>query len=640
MPRRSEIPVVLGTAGHIDHGKTTLIRSLTGVDCDRLRDEKQRGITIELGFAPLELPDGTVVSVVDVPGHERFIRQMVAGAAGIDGVILVVAADEGVRAQTREHLDILSLLGIRDGVIVVTKTDLVDPELLELAQEEIREEIAGGFLDGCPMVAVSAAKGDGLDLVMEAIRDLVARVDKKTTEGAFFLPIDRAFPVKGFGAVVTGTAYRGKVKVEDPLSVLPGERETNVRSLQVHDTPVQEAMAGQRVALALGGLSLDELERGDVLCEKNVFRESRFLDVRISLLASSPEPLKHWQRVRLHVGTSDVLARIAFLDRDALAPGQTCLAQFVAEEKIVCTIREPFVIRFYSPLRTIGGGKVLLPGSDRARGSAGRSRRLELLSHLEEAQNSRDRMLVHVQGSGFASVPDVSQKVQENQVTVRDLAHKLASAGKVRYFAKGEGWVLHSAWLENLGDQAQKVLAGFHESEPEQKGMLLEIFTKAVMPASINADASRNVIEALQEAGYVEQEGGRIKSPGFMRAEYGEVNRAQEMLLNHCRSRGMGMPTVAEAAAELQLPEATLQKALDVLKSEGRVFLAAGGMMIDKSTLDETVSKMRAMQGDITVASVRDATGTSRKYALPFLELLDKLEITRRVQDKRIFRKT
>ncbi|MEA3507412.1 MAG: selenocysteine-specific translation elongation factor [Synergistota bacterium] len=639
MSERSEIPVVLGTAGHIDHGKTTLIRSLTGVDCDRLRAEKQRGITIELGFAPLELPDGRVVSVVDVPGHERFIRQMVAGAAGIDGVILVVAADEGVRAQTREHLDILSLLGVRDGIIVVTKKDIVDPELLELAKEEIREEIAGGFLDGCPMVAVSAAKGDGLNEVMEAIRDLVARVEKKTTEGAFFLPIDRAFLVRGFGAVVTGTAYRGKVKVDDPLSVLPGERETSVRSLQVHDTPVQKAMAGQRVALALGGLSLDELERGDVLCEKNVFRESRFLDVRISLLASSPEPLKHWQRVRLHVGTSDVLARIAFLDREALAPGETCLAQLVAEEKIVCTIREPFVIRFYSPLRTIGGGKVLLPGSDRARGSAGRRRRLDILSRLEEAQNSLDRMLVHMQGPGFASVPDVSQKVQENQATIRNLARKLASAGKVRYFARGEGWVFHCEWLKAIGSQAQKVLDGFHESEPEQKGMLLEVFTKAVTP-SIESDASRNVIEALQEAGYVEQEGKRIKRPGFSRAEYGEVNRAQEMLLEHCRSRGMEMSTVAEAASELQLPETTLQKALDVLKSEGRLFLAAGGMMIDKSTLDETVSKMRAMEGDITVASVRDATGTSRKYALPFLELLDKLEITRRVQNKRIFRKT
>ena len=275
-----------------------------------MRDEKRRGITIELGFAPLTLPSGKTISIVDVPGHEKFIRQMVAGAVGVDGIILVVASDEGVRPQTREHLEILGLIGIEHGLIALTKADLVEEEFLELAIEEVKEEIRGTFLEGAEVIPVSSVTGFNLDVLLESLEKLVAGISPRGSEGPFFMPIDRAFPVKGFGAVVTGTAYRGRVRKDDVLSVLPRGIKTDIRSVQVHDNPVDEARSGQRVALSLGGVSLSDLERGDVLCTPGIFVPSGRLDVDLKILASSPDPLRHWQRVRIHLG------KMCIRDRD------------------------------------------------------------------------------------------------------------------------------------------------------------------------------------------------------------------------------------------------------------------------------------------------------------------------------------
>ncbi|MBP5212129.1 MAG: selenocysteine-specific translation elongation factor, partial [Pyramidobacter sp.] len=369
---RREISLVVGTAGHIDHGKTQLVKAMTGIDCDRLNEEKKRGITIELGFAPLVLPSERVISLIDVPGHDRFIRQMVSGASGVDAVLFVVAADEGVMPQTREHLDILSLLGVRHGVIAITKTDLVDEAMLELVREDVQMLTAGTFLEHAPVCAVSSVTGAGVDELKARLDELVDQVRPRERDGAYFMPIDRSFPVAGFGTVVTGTAYKGSLSPGDEVDVLPSGRSSRVRSVQVHGRSVETAFAGQRVAMCLSDLGLDEIERGDVVGVKGVYRSTNCLDVMLKLLDLVSEPLEHWQRVRLHIGTSDVLARVSMLDGRELAPGRTAPVQLVLEEPVAATIGQRFIIRFYSPLRTIGGGEVLVPYARRPSGKRGR----------------------------------------------------------------------------------------------------------------------------------------------------------------------------------------------------------------------------------------------------------------------------
>ena len=326
-----EYPFVLGTAGHIDHGKTTLVKALTGHDCDRLKEEKKRGITIELGFAPLTLPDGSVVSVVDVPGHERFIRQMVAGAAGIQGVLLVVAADEGVMPQTREHLDILTLLGISHGVMALSKKDLVDEEMLELAMEDVRSAVKGTFLEKAPLVPVSSYTGEGLPELLQELGTMVRHAPSRSLQSIFFYPIDRVFPKQGFGTVVTGTAWGGTVHTGDELQALPGGDLLRVRGLQVHNLEVPQALGGQRIAINLSGAKGDVLERGDVLVPPDILLPSQCCNVMLQILSSSREGVEHWQRVHVHMGTSETVGRLVFFDRKEASPGDFLAAQLVLE---------------------------------------------------------------------------------------------------------------------------------------------------------------------------------------------------------------------------------------------------------------------------------------------------------------------
>ena len=353
--------IILGTAGHIDHGKTSLIKAITGTDTDRLKEEKERGITIELGFASLDLPSGQHLGIVDVPGHEKFVKNMVAGATGIDIVVMVIAADEGVMPQTREHMEICSLLGIRHGFVALTKIDLVDEEWLELAQEDVREFAAGTFLDGAPIVPVSATKAEGLAEFTRVLDELSSEVPERPRSNLFRLPVDRVFSMKGFGTVITGSLLSGQVRVGDTIMIYPGGITSKVRGVQVHNQSVQQALAGQRTAINFQGLEKASIARGETLAFPGALNPSYMVDVSLLFLKSNKKALKNRTRVRLHTGTSEILGNLILLDREEIKPGENTVAQLRLDVPASLVKDDRYVIRSYSPVRTIGGGLVLNP---------------------------------------------------------------------------------------------------------------------------------------------------------------------------------------------------------------------------------------------------------------------------------------
>src|ERR671924_2225226 len=423
--------VVMGTAGHIDHGKTQLIKALTGVDTDRLKEEKERGITIDLGFAHFTCHDGTEVGVIDVPGHERFVRNMLAGVGGIDLVLLVVAADEGVMPQTREHLAICQLLRVKDGLVALTKADLVDEDWIELVSEDTREFLKGTFLEGKPIVPVAAKTGQGVDELKHALQALVARVPPKHLEGKFRLPVDRVFTIRGFGTVVTGTLFSGMIRVEDRVEIYPKGIGAKVRGLQVHNASVSEAVAGQRTAINLQGIDKVELERGDVLGHPGEFAPTFMLDAMLQHLSDAPRPLRHRARVRLHLGTSEIMGRVILLDRDILAPGEEAYVQIRLEEPAIALPRDRFVIRSYSPVQTIGGGMLLdAQAAKHRRGDASLAAHFRLL-----AEGSPEEIFAHhlkqatYQGLRLA---DFLPRTELSAPRLRQIAATLQQAGRIR----------------------------------------------------------------------------------------------------------------------------------------------------------------------------------------------------------------
>lgn len=633
-----EISLVLGTAGHIDHGKTSLIKAVTGVDCDRLLEEKKRGITIELGFAPIRLPSERVVSVVDVPGHERFIRQMVAGASGIDAVLLVIAADEGVMPQTREHLDILTLLGVHEGFVVLTKSDMVDQELLELAQEEVRDFLAGTFLKDVPIIPVSSVTGENLEKVIEELERLVDRVKPRERKGPFFLPIDRAFAVAGFGTVVTGTAYSGVLKQGNEVTLLPQERNARIRSIQVHGSDVEEAWAGQRVAMSLSGISLDELKRGDVVCERGVYHGTKCFDVSFRLLHSSPGNLKHWQRIRLHLGTSDVVARVSLLDRSTLASGEECFGQIITEEEIVTKIGERFIIRLYSPLMTIGGGEVLSPHGKKARGRKSREEDLKRLKLLSQADSSLDRMKVLIQSYGKLSLRELVLMVQDKGENILNWANLLAQKEEVVLLGSTDKIFLSREYSLSLREEIVAFLNEFHEEYPHQRGLPGEKIMEN-LEISLDQRAFKNFLGYLHEKKVIKTTDGVISIYDFAPRDEAEIRKRTNAFLTLCRQRNYQFPSFSELKEHLAMEENAFTDLVSHLRTEGKISIIGGEYVLIRELEDDILRKLPGIKDNITIGTVRDLTGSSRKFILPLLEFLDARGYTRRVGDKRVLRK-
>ena len=629
-----EICLVIGTAGHIDHGKTTLISALTGVDCDRLLEEKKRGITIELGFAPLHLQDGRVVSVIDVPGHERFIRQMVAGASGIDAALLVVAADEGVMPQTREHLAIMELLGVHDGLVAITKADRVEEGMVELVREDVKEFVRGTFLDGKPIVPVSALSGANLDVLRREIVALVDRVRPRPRSGALFLPIDRAFPISGFGTVITGTAYRGMARPGTEVEVLPTGRQGKIRSLQVHGHPVDEACAGQRVAANLTNVAVDQIERGDVVCQRGIYAPTACFDATIRLLPSVREPLRHWQRVHLCIGTSEVLARVALLQSKQIRPGDEEPAQLVLEEPVVCTLNQRFIVRFYSPLITIGGGGVVFPYSHKPRGAAARTRVLARMRALLSAGTPSVRLERLIDDARVMDAQSAAVAMQETLANCADIARNLAGAGKIVELKGDKPLYLSLARCAELKADLKDAVLAYQKSFPAEAGLPLdEALRKVPLP---DARALRSLIALMIEDGTLALDENKVRTPDFAPKSEGEFLKNSQRLAAICRRQGWQLLTLDELRDEMKLSQPVFGALIQSLRNSRELALLPGGYVLTAELERAMQGILREIGGNVTLAAVRDRTQSSRKFILPVLEYFDSRGYTRRVGDVRI----
>ena len=629
--------IVLGTAGHIDHGKTAFIKALTGVDTDRLKEEKERGITIELGFASLTLPSGIRIGIVDVPGHEKFVKHMVAGAWGIDIVALIVAADEGIMPQTREHLDICRLLNVRRGLVIITKIDLADEELTELVEQEVREFIADTFLDGQPVVRISSATGQGIPEVMEVLDKLAQQTEERPPTGVFRLPIDRVFVMKGFGTVVTGTLVSGGVRLGDAVQVLPSGHVTKVRAIQLHNQPVEEASAGQRTALNLQGLEKAMIRRGEVVCHPGTLEATLVLDGELEHLESSPRSLRNRVQQRFHIGTSLVPARITLLDREELKPGEKGMAQFRLEVPVVALPLDRFVIRGSSTVQTLGGGIVLNNHPLRHRRSD--SGAIQDLILLRDGQ-LKDVITYHVRQSGFGGlssqevwtrIGNVSQDQMQDTLDMLIASRKIIAVG-----AEGPQYVHHELY-ETLKRDVLRYLTDFHTKSPMALGLSKEEL-KTKLPKTMGPRLFQRVLQEMTGAGHVVVEGEKIRLSGHqVPVQEGVLQQVE----NAIRMGALTPPSLKEMAEQFGMGADELRSLLELLVNRGVVSRLKGGLYFHReavSRLKEAVLDFIRVEGEMNTSQFKNLTGISRKFAIPLLEHLDNIKVTMRVGDKRILR--
>jgi selenocysteine-specific elongation factor len=630
--------LILGTAGHIDHGKTSLVRALTGVDCDRLPEEKARGITIDIGFASLDLPPYHI-GVVDVPGHERFIKNMLAGASGVDLALLVVAADDSVMPQTREHLEILRLLGLRHGVIALTKTDLVDEVTREVAELEIRELVRGTFLESAPIIATSAQTGAGVAELKAAIADACRRVEERGGEEWFRLAIDRAFILQGHGTIVTGSVSSGALRVGDELEWQPRGERVRVRSLQNHDQPVDEVRRGQRAAINLAGVRHEDVVRGQEVATPGCLIPSRVLTVRLHCLADRKRPIKHRLPVRLHVGTAEIMATVALLDCDAIAPGKWGLAQLFLEEPATATWGQPFVIRESSAAHTLGGGQVLQPAARKIR-----RRHVEVLERIERlwSGDARERALTVAWFSGFAGFtpadlvrgagvgpaaePLIAQMKSDNALT------ELVAGGTKRV-------LLHQDSVKELENRVMSVLSALHQQFP-----LMTLHDRRKVESRLDYVGDEALVhggvDRLIAGKQIVGDARRIARADFKPKLTANQRRLKDKLVAAYQEARFQPPEPSSFAGAAGGNAASLKDLFDVCVAEGFLVRVTDDLYLhadaDADMRRLVKERLSEQSGGLTVAEIRDLLGTTRKYAVPLCEYLDRVGVTRREGDLRL----
>ena len=632
--------IILGTAGHIDHGKTTLIKALTGTDTDRLKEEKERGITIELGFAHLSLANGQEVGIVDVPGHEKFVRHMVAGATGIDLVALVVAADEGVMPQTREHLEICELLKVKHGLVVLTKTDLVeDGDWLDLVREDIYDFLQGTFLASAAIVPVSAVTGDGLSLLLHELERLCELVEARSTGGDFRLAVDRVFTMKGFGTVVTGTAIAGKVMTGDTLFVYPQQLKTKVRGIQVHNREVNEAGSGQRTAINLQGLEKAALERGNVLATPESLISSYMVDVRFQHLENAPRALRNRAKVRFHTGTSEIMGTLVLLDTDALTPGEKGYAQLRLDKPVVVRSGDRFVLRSYSPMRTIGGGQILHPTPNKRKRLVDST--LQTLAILER-QEPLEIVKLYLKDAGFAGIGERELTILANvpEKRLRRLLQDLMSRGEAIQFDREAQRFIHKDIYTNLTQLLRGQLEEFHQREPLRSGMNKEeIFAR--MPRGVDAKLFNELMQRLTRAGEIVQEKDSVRLSSHQVALVGKQEMVREKIESIYRKAGLQPPFFREVAQSLGVSDGEARQILNWMLEQGVLIKVKEDMYFHHASLGDLKNRLLdifAGQEEITTPQFKELTQTTRKYTIPLLEFLDATRFTIRVGDVRRLR--
>lgn len=631
--------VVIGTAGHIDHGKTALVKALTGVDADRLPEEKKRGITIDIGFAELDLGD-VHASFVDVPGHERFVKNMLAGASGIDIVMLIVAGDEGVMPQTREHFNICRLLGITQGIVVITKSDLADEETLDLVRLDIAELVEGSFLKSASLVTTSAATGNGLDELRASIQGVAAALHRPAESRYAFLPIDRSFSVKGHGAVVTGTLQHGTIGIDSGVELLPGRIPVRVRSIQSHGRSSDKATAGRRVALNLGGIDHSAVERGMVLAEKGVFEPTQVLDAEIELLADAPRSLRSRQRVRAHIGTSELLGRVTVLnDIGEIAPGETDLVQLRLESPTVAIHGTRVIIRSYSPQETIAGGRVLEPFATRHRRKSLAAVRAFLSSLADPVISNLDLTYALVSRAGRIGITPAelvsrtgwlrSTLDPEKRILMADSA--IVDVGS-RFLSTGA--------FESVRRKLVTAVKRHHDLDPLSKGVGKELL-RGTLPNETFAAA----LESLIASGTLVGAGETVSLSERKQMLNPAEETAKKALSNELHAAGLEVPKIADlldsASRESKLPASHVRKVLQTLIDSREVVKVTDDFFFDTKILESLIAKVRDNAGSdrtIDVAKFKEISGVSRKYAIPLLEYFDREKITIRTGDKRVIR--
>ena len=618
--------IIVGTAGHIDHGKTALVKALTGIDADRLEEEKRRGITIDLGFAHLQLTPALRLGFVDVPGHERFVKNMLAGVGGIDLVLFVVAADESIKPQTREHFDICRLLGIPRGIVALTKADLVDEDILGLVRLEVEELVTGSFLEGAPLVAVSSTTGAGLDELRKELARVAAAVPEKNSAGHCRLPIDRVFTMRGFGTVATGTLISGSIRKEQEVEVYPAGRRLRVRGVQVHGAKSDTAVAGQRTALNLADIEPAELARGDVLSEPGRFRATKRVDCRLDLLASA-KPLKHRAPVHFHSGTAEIEAEVRLLGGAAtLSPGNSAYARLVLRDPALLLPGDRFIVRMFSPVVTIGGGVVVDLGEHHYRRDENAAARLDVLAGPDAA--SRVALLVREAEFGLG----MAELVARTGMAEQEIA-AAASRAPLIALTQPQPWYVDRAWFQSARDRLVKAVRKFHGGQPLLPGIAKQDLRSRELP-----DAPPFLLDALLGDAreiVVEGEIVRLRSHQVVLKE--EEEQARRIIERAFESAGLATPAMAEVLAKSGVEPARARRLLEILLREKRLVKISDELVFHQSAIEKLRRMLGARKAErFNVAAFKEWTGVSRKYAIPLLEFLDREHVTRREGDERL----
>ncbi len=631
--------IILGTAGHIDHGKTSLIKAVTGTNTDRLKEEQLRGITIELGFASLDLPSGRHLGIVDVPGHEKFVKNMVAGATGIDMVVMVIAADEGVMPQTREHMEICSLLGVEHGLVALTKIDMIDEEWLELVEEDIREFVAGTFLEDKSIVPVSSANGEGIDTFVAALDDLSGQIPERSSSNLFRLPVDRVFTMKGFGTVITGSLMSGKVKVGDNVMIYPSGIPSKVRGIQVHGESVEAAHSGMRTAINFQGLEKASIERGQVLSTANALLPSYMVDVSLHYLESNKKKIKSRSRVRLHTGTSEIMGNLILLEQEGLRPGEDTVAQIRLDVPVAVVRDDRFVLRSYSPVRTIGGGQVLNPAPEKHKRF-----RPEVVEGLKRliSDDLEDVIAYHVMAAGVRGVSFSALMIMTNlsEKPLDKYLQAMLSRKDVIQIDKDQRLFVHKAGFEGLQKDMAMHLQAYHDKNLLKTGMSKEEL-KSKLPVTVGTRAFTMALNQMTADKIIAQEGDSVKLTTHKVSLGEDQTDMKKKISGIYLENGLQPPYFKEVVNTLNYDLPHAKDVLMILVAEGVLIKAKEDLYFHTEPMNGLKEKLIAYlqtHGEITTPQFKEMTQASRKYVIPLLEYFDANHVTLRVGDSRQLR--
>jgi len=632
--------IILGTAGHIDHGKTSLIKAVTGTNTDRLKEEQKRGITIELGFASLDLPGGQHLGIVDVPGHEKFVKNMVAGATGIDIVAMVIAADEGVMPQTREHMEICTLLGVQHGLVVLTKIDMVDEEWLELVTEDILDFTTGTFLEEAPVVPVSSATGEGIPHFIEQLDILCENVPEHTSTGLFRLPVDRVFSMKGFGTVITGSLISGQISVGESIVIYPGGILSKVRGIQVHNQGRESAEAGMRTAINFQGLEKTAISRGDILARDNTLVPSYMVDLEMHFLSSNKKPIKNRTRVRFHTGTSEIMGNLILLDREELAAGQTCVAQIRLDAPVSLVRDDRFVVRSYSPVRTIGGGKVINPIP--VKHKRFHQDVVDALSSL--AESDPEGIIDHqarMAGSSGVTFADLLLMTNLPAKALDAAIAGMLNSQTIVLVDKESRRYVHQETFEALKQLSHTVLEAYHRKNPLKTGISKEEL-KSKFPHDAGGKLFTLVLNRQIKDNQLALEDDRVRLSSHEVSLQVDQQELKQQILDIYRQSGLTPPYFREIVKQLGVEPKPAKGVLELLVGEGALIKVKEDLYYDGPTLANLKQKLVdyiVAKGEISTPEFKDMTGASRKYVIPLIEHFDATNVTIRVGDIRKLRK-